>query len=67
MVPCPVSFMIEGIGASKDVSIVSKNFWKGDKNFTSWISGPIYMEDAVEILQYNEIEILKNPTFHNHT
>ena len=32
---------------SIDVSFVSKNFWKGDKNQTS---GPIYMADPV--LQY---------------
>ena len=33
---------------SIDVSFVLKFFWKGDKNFKNWTSGPIYMEDPVE-------------------
>ena len=32
---------------SIDVSFVLKFFWKGDKNFKNWASGPIYMEDPV--------------------
>ena len=32
---------------SIDVSFVLKFFWKGDKNFKNWTSGPIYMEDPV--------------------
>ena len=34
---------------SIDVSFVLKFFWKGDKNLKNWTSGPIYMEDPVEI------------------
>ena len=32
---------------SIDVSFVLKFFWKGDKNFENWKSGPIYIEDPV--------------------
>ena len=34
---------------SIDVSFVLKFFWKGDKNLKNWTSGPIYMEDPVEL------------------
>ena len=33
---------------SIDVSFVLKFFWKGNKNFENWTSGPKYMEDPVD-------------------
>ena len=35
---------------SIDVLFVLKFFWKGEKNFENWTSGPIYMEDPVDTM-----------------